>query len=95
MANRPYCFNASLDPSIAVAMLNLAIAAHISAPAARKKNISEMRLLDPCTGYGTCMGAAYSLGIGSIWGSDINPQSVSRAKENLASLGLAGRLEGL
>ncbi|MBI2644921.1 methyltransferase domain-containing protein [Candidatus Uhrbacteria bacterium] len=73
--NRPYknMQVGLLPPKLAQIMINLS----------RCSPSKNHTLLDPFCGFGTILQEAFLMGFSSVYGSDINKQTVSSAKENL------------
>jgi len=69
-----------LPPKVAQMMVNLAEGLDQSGEAGENKN---KNLLDPFCGSGTVLQEAILLGYQNIYGSDINPRSVTETTENL------------
>tara|TARA_B100000513_G_scaffold181920_1_gene101137 strand:+ start:1335 stop:2996 length:1662 start_codon:yes stop_codon:yes gene_type:complete len=86
---RPFAFSASLDPLVAIAIVNLAACTHEALRAESGMRPTPMRKLhvfDPCCGSGTVLAAASALGH-SCSGSDIRAEFLERTRENLEATG--------
>lgn len=75
---KPHNYSTALSTRVARAIVN------ISVPV-----INGVRVIDPCSGAGTVIIEALSMGI-NIVGSDVNPLVTPLARENIAYFGLKG-----
>ena len=87
---RGFSFCASMEATTALAMMNIAVATSLRVTGdvkGERPALSDMRMIDPCAGTGSLPAAALNLGIGSVWASDVRPDFVLRARQNLTQLG--------
>eukprot|EP00238_Polyblepharides_amylifera_P013942 CAMPEP_0196572920 /NCGR_PEP_ID=MMETSP1081-20130531/2892_1 /TAXON_ID=36882 /ORGANISM="Pyramimonas amylifera, Strain CCMP720" /LENGTH=449 /DNA_ID=CAMNT_0041890427 /DNA_START=29 /DNA_END=1378 /DNA_ORIENTATION=- len=92
-SRRPFSFSASLDTSIALAVLNITLSVHAlkKGGQAPVRGLLGVSLLDPCCGSGTIPAMAAHLGVGRVWGADVNPSFLNKAQTNFDHAGLKCR----
>ena len=91
--DRNFGFSASLEPSVAIGMIHIALAVMRRIRCDGVESPASLKLLDPCTGSGTVSAAARVLGIGSVLSSDLRPNFVLKARSNWESCNQVPGLE--